>query len=81
MNLKPQIITPSSPIFFYRDLVSNPFICNCHLAWFSEWLRKRDLTAASPKCAGPDAVRDVPIHELPQHEFKCLSKCSLFDQI
>ncbi|KAI5706247.1 hypothetical protein M8J75_006298 [Diaphorina citri] len=56
------------------DLVSNPFICNCHLAWFSEWLRKRDLTAASPKCAGPDAVRDVPIHELPQHEFKCLSE-------
>ncbi|GFG30556.1 hypothetical protein Cfor_10839, partial [Coptotermes formosanus] len=55
------------------NLLSNPFICNCHLAWFSEWLQKRDLSGGSPRCHSPPRVKDVPIHELPRHEFKCTS--------
>ncbi|KAG8325800.1 Slit 2 protein [Homalodisca vitripennis] len=54
------------------NLMSNPFICNCHLAWFAEWVRKRELIAGSPRCAAPTRVKDVAIHELPPHEFKCL---------
>lgn len=56
------------------NLMSNPFVCNCHLGWFAEWVRKRELTAGSPQCALPTRVKDVPIHELPQHEFKCTSE-------
>lgn len=58
---------------FNRALASNPFNCNCHLAWFSDWLRKRGLSGATPHCAAPAKVRDVPIRDLPLHEFKCLS--------
>lgn len=57
----------------FRNLLSNPFICNCHLAWFSEWLQKHDLSGGNPRCNTPPRVKDVPIHELPHHEFKCTS--------
>ncbi|KAL1130294.1 hypothetical protein AAG570_013232, partial [Ranatra chinensis] len=53
------------------NLLSNPFICNCHLGWFAEWLKRKELLAGSPRCAAPSRVKDVSIHELPQHEFKC----------
>ncbi|GAB0095464.1 protein slit [Sergentomyia squamirostris] len=55
------------------NLGSNPFNCNCHLAWFSDWLKKRGLSGASPRCAAPPKVSDVPLKELPHHEFKCTS--------
>ena len=63
----------SNRFFPFRNLLSNPFICNCHLAWFSEWLQKHDLSGGSPRCHSPPRVKDVPIHELPHHEFKCTS--------
>ncbi|KAG8235957.1 hypothetical protein J437_LFUL016428 [Ladona fulva] len=69
------------------NLASNPFNCNCHLSWLADWLRKRDLqlypsamssslAALTPiippaRCHSPTRVKDVPIHELPSHEFKC----------
>lgn len=43
------------------------------MAWFSDWLRKRGLSGATPHCAAPERVRDVAIRDLPMHEFKCLS--------
>ncbi|XP_073994613.1 slit guidance ligand isoform X3 [Rhodnius prolixus] len=56
------------------NLLSNPFVCNCHLGWFSEWLRRKELLAGSPRCAHPSRLNDVPIHEIPQQEFKCNSE-------
>lgn len=53
--------------------MQNPFICNCHLAWFSEWLKTKGLSGSAPRCAAPDRVKDVLIKELPQNEFKCTS--------
>lgn len=53
------------------NLASNPFNCNCHLAWFSDWLRKKSLTGTPSRCAFPLRHKDVPIKDLPQHEFKC----------
>ncbi|KAK5650601.1 hypothetical protein RI129_001630 [Pyrocoelia pectoralis] len=53
------------------NLVQNPFICNCHLAWFAEWLKNKGLSGSSPRCASPDKVKDILIKELPQNEFKC----------
>lgn len=56
------------------NLASNPFTCNCHLAWFSDWMRKKQLTGTPPRCAAPAKVKDVAIKELPHHEFKCSSE-------
>nr|CAD7400216.1 unnamed protein product [Timema cristinae] len=56
------------------NLLSNPFNCNCHLAWFSDWLRKKDLSGGSPRCQSPPRVKEVPIFDLPHHEFKCLGE-------
>ncbi|XP_044259557.1 protein slit isoform X2 [Tribolium madens] len=55
------------------NLMQNPFMCNCHLAWFSEWLKNKGLSGSTPKCAGPPRVKDVLIKELPKNEFKCTS--------
>lgn len=55
-------------------MVHNPFVCNCHLAWFSDWLKNKGLSGSPPRCAGPDRVKDVPIRELPKTEFKCTSR-------
>ncbi|XP_050293925.1 protein slit isoform X3 [Anthonomus grandis grandis] len=53
------------------NLIQNPFMCNCHLAWFSDWLKNKGLSGSSPRCAGPERVKDVQIKELPKTEFKC----------
>lgn len=58
---------------FCRNLASNPFNCNCHLAWFAEWLRKKSLNGGAARCAAPAKVRDVQIKDLPHNEFKCSS--------
>ncbi|KAJ8952957.1 hypothetical protein NQ318_006574 [Aromia moschata] len=63
------------------NLVQNPFMCNCHLAWFSEWLKNRGLSGSSPKCAGPNRVKDVLIKELPKTEFKCTSKNRTYEYV
>jgi hypothetical protein len=53
------------------NLASNPFSCNCHLAWFSDWLRRAQLSGSPARCSTPLKVRDVTIQELPHYEFKC----------
>ena len=58
-------------MIIFRNLASNPFNCNCHLAWFSDWLRKKSLNGAAARCAMPAKVRDVQIKDLPHNEFKC----------
>lgn len=59
--------------FSRRNLASNPFRCNCHLGWFSDWLRKKQLGGPPARCASPAKVRDVPVKDLPHFEFKCTS--------
>lgn len=60
--------------YFFSNLVANPFMCNCHLAWFSEWLNSKGLSGSAPRCSLPLPVKDVLIKDLPKHEFKCTSK-------
>lgn len=52
----------------------NPLSCNCHLAWFAEWLRKRDITNVTGSCHDPPRLKNAVIRDIPHHEFKCNSK-------
>src|SRR4051812_15944643 len=58
------ICTPSSQS---RDLDGNAFICNCHLAWFAEWLRREEglFPSSGPKCVAPLRHKDALIRSLP----------------
>lgn len=60
--------------FCFRNLASNPFNCNCHLAWFADWLRKHQFMGEAARCASPNAVRDVQIRDLMPNEFKCINE-------
>jgi len=53
------------------NLISNPFNCNCHMAWFADWLRQKDLVASGPRCVSPAHLKTRPIHSLASHEFRC----------
>ena len=33
------------------NLIANPFNCNCHMAWFADWLRTKGFTTGGPRCA------------------------------
>ena len=52
----------------------NPLSCNCHLAWFAGWLRKRDMSGVVGHCHDPPRLKDAVVKDIPHHEFKCNSK-------
>lgn len=54
-------------------MIQNPFACNCHLAWFAEWLRVKGLSGSTPKCETPIKLKNTPIKDVSQHDFKCTS--------
>ncbi len=58
----------------FRNLLSNPFNCNCHLGWLAEWLRKKNLVTGNPRCLAPSYLKDMPIQDLKPTDFKCESK-------
>merc|ERR1719483_1044885 len=53
------------------NLISNPFNCNCHMAWFADWLRRNNLTASGPRCNKPEHLKNKSIHTLATHDFRC----------
>lgn len=53
---------------------NNPLSCNCHLAWFAEWLRTHDIPGIIGRCHDPPRLKDAHVKDIPRHEFKCTSK-------
>ena len=33
----------------FRDLLSNPFVCNCHMKWLKSWLKQSNIATGYPK--------------------------------
>lgn len=60
----------------YRNLLSNPFNCNCHLEWLSSWLRTKTLMTTNPRCFYPERFREMSLTELKLSDFKCERTCS-----
>lgn len=54
-----------------RNLLANPFNCNCQLAWLGEWLRKRKIVTGNPRCQHPDFLRQIPLQDVAFPDFRC----------
>ncbi|XP_039262601.2 slit homolog 1 protein-like isoform X2 [Styela clava] len=58
---------------------SNPWYCDCNLAWFNEWINKDYLEPGIAQCSGPSAVAGRVLLTTPIASFVCndlpLSKC------
>uniref|UniRef100_A0A674K8Q4 Slit guidance ligand 3 n=1 Tax=Terrapene triunguis TaxID=2587831 RepID=A0A674K8Q4_9SAUR len=53
------------------NLLSNPFNCNCHLAWLGKWLRKRRIVSGNPRCQKPSFLKEIPIQDVAIQDFTC----------
>ncbi|XP_033756353.1 protein slit-like isoform X1 [Pecten maximus] len=53
------------------NLEANPFTCNCHLSWFSDWLKRVNIITGSPTCFSPHNLKDSPIHDIRTADFVC----------
>lgn len=54
-----------------RNLLANPFNCNCQLAWLGDWLRKRKIVTGNPRCQNPDFLRQIPLQDVAAPDFRC----------
>lgn len=56
---------------FYRNLLANPFNCNCHLAWLGDWLRRKRIVTGNPRCQSPYFLKEIPIQDVAVQDFAC----------
>ena len=61
------------------NMVSNSINCNCHMGWFSEWVKQKGFSKTGPRCSRPEALRNRAIHELAAHDFQCDGETCLKD--
>lgn len=54
-----------------RNLLANPFNCNCHLAWLGEWLRRKRIVTGNPRCQKPYFLKEIPIQDVAIQDFTC----------
>lgn len=54
-----------------RNLLANPFNCNCHLAWLGDWLRKKRIVTGNPRCQSPYFLKEIPIQDVAIQDFAC----------
>lgn len=65
-----QVVPPPAPPMC-RNLLANPFNCNCQLAWLGDWLRKRKIVTGNPRCQNPDFLRQIPLQDVAFPDFRC----------
>uniref|UniRef100_A0A8C1CC75 Slit homolog 1 protein n=1 Tax=Cyprinus carpio carpio TaxID=630221 RepID=A0A8C1CC75_CYPCA len=63
-------------------LHSNSLLCDCHVAWLSDWLRQRPRLGLYTQCMAPPSLRGHNIAEVQKKEFMCTgaqshSSCSV----
>uniref|UniRef100_A0A8C3IXH4 Slit homolog 2 protein n=1 Tax=Chrysemys picta bellii TaxID=8478 RepID=A0A8C3IXH4_CHRPI len=54
-----------------KNLLANPFNCNCHLAWLGDWLRKKRIVTGNPRCQKPYFLKEIPIQDVAIQDFTC----------
>ncbi|CAJ0965367.1 unnamed protein product [Ranitomeya imitator] len=65
-----------------RNLLGNPFNCNCHLAWLGNWLRKKRIVTGNPRCQKPYFLKEIPIQDVAIQDFTCdEAECTCLDTV
>uniref|UniRef100_A0A8B9LLW2 Slit homolog 2 (Drosophila) n=1 Tax=Astyanax mexicanus TaxID=7994 RepID=A0A8B9LLW2_ASTMX len=57
-------------------LHSNNLICDCHVAWLSDWLRQRPRLGLYTQCMAPPSMRGHNVAEVQKREFVCTGEWS-----
>uniref|UniRef100_A0A3B5MD32 Uncharacterized protein n=1 Tax=Xiphophorus couchianus TaxID=32473 RepID=A0A3B5MD32_9TELE len=53
------------------NLLSNPYVCDCHLAWLGQWLKKTRVVSGNPRCHRPSFLKEIPIQDVATPDFTC----------
>lgn len=61
-------------LFVHSNLLSNPYVCDCHLAWLGQWLKKTRVVSGNPRCQKPAFLKEIPIQDVATPDFTCDSK-------
>ncbi|XP_076364409.1 uncharacterized protein LOC143253852 [Tachypleus tridentatus] len=55
------------------DVHNNPFLCDCHVTWFREWMQNNgSIVVSMPRetcCQGPRDLKGIPMVEVPNDRF------------
>lgn len=51
-------------------LGSNQLYCDCHMAWFSKWIKAKFVEPGIAKCEGPEAVKNQLLLTATNNQFK-----------
>ena len=63
--------------YFHSNLLSNPYVCDCHLAWLGQWLKKTRVVSGNPRCQKPAFLKEIPIQDVATPDFTCDGELSL----
>lgn len=63
-------------------VTDNPFVCDCGIAWFRDWVTKGKGANAvnlpkETKCNSPELLRRMPISEIPYEYLSCTNSTPL----
>ncbi|KAJ8393902.1 hypothetical protein AAFF_G00056310 [Aldrovandia affinis] len=53
------------------NLLSNPYVCDCHLTWLGLWLKKTRVVSGNPRCQKPAFLKEIPIQDVAAPDFTC----------
>ncbi|XP_063707952.1 protein slit [Culicoides brevitarsis] len=59
------------PQINFINLENNRLDCNCHLKWFPEWLKKKQLVNSVAMCNAPANLKGLPIIDIQLNQFIC----------
>ncbi|CAF2689089.1 unnamed protein product [Rotaria sp. Silwood2] len=60
--------------FVFSALGSNPFYCDCHLAWLSSWIKADYVEPGIARCAAPSQMASKLLLTSPISLFQCYNK-------
>ncbi|XP_072319417.1 slit homolog 1 protein-like [Eucyclogobius newberryi] len=55
-------------------LAQNPFVCDCHVKWLSDFLRANPIETSGARCASPRRLTNKRIAQIKSSKFRCSAK-------